>query len=254
MAPSSQATPAEFGAGLKHAREASGVALETIASRTKISLRALSALEAGEFGKLPDRTFARMFLRQYLGVVGVPPNDWVVALEGAWRRFEDASQPGFAVPAMPVRRRHVGPWVIGMLLVAAGVVGVLLVSEGPSPRPPSVEAPLPTAVAMAAAPAPAPVPPPSPTPVGPAPDVLVVRTAASPCWVEVRVAGEQPTSRLLAASSTWEVPAGGKEVDLVLGDAGAATVEYLGEVRRPGTPGAVARVHLDGGPSPAPRK
>jgi hypothetical protein len=69
--------------------------------------------------------------------------------------------------------------------------------------------------------------------------------------VEIRIAGEKPMSRLLEAGETWEVGAGGKEVELVLGDAGVATVAYMGEVRSPaGAPGAVARFHMGGAPKP----
>jgi len=267
MTPPPGTTPAEFGAALKRAREESGTALETVVSRTKIPLRTLTALEAGEFGKLPDRVFGRMFLRQYLETLGSSADAWLPAFEAAWQTFTEASHPGIAVPALPIRRRHFGAWVIGSALVAAGLAAVLLTTErGQESAPPSVppvatsptQAPAPSATAgpppaVAAAPAEVQLPVPGGTPAGAAAGVLVVRTDARPCWVEVRVAGERATSRLLARGSTWEVPAGGRDVDLVVGDAGAVTIEYLGGVRRPiGAAGAVARVHLDGNPAVAP--
>ena len=254
MAPNTRSTPQDFGEALKGTRTAAGVALETIADKTKISLRALSALEAGEFARLPNRVFARMFLRQYLELVGVAPEEWLLAFEAAWQRHDDSRQPTPFRPPVPIRRRRVGPWVVGLALVTAGVVGVVLVEERPHElRPPAVP-PTPEPVAVAAAPTPE-SPRPVDTPVPPSPGVLVVRTGQAPCWVEVRVTGEKPSSRLLQASTTWEVAAGGKEIDLVLGDAGAASVEYMGEVRNPvGPRGAVAKIHLVGNAAPRPAR
>jgi cytoskeleton protein RodZ len=261
MVPSSRATPGEFGEALKGARAASGIALEGIAERTKISLRMLAALEAGSFGKLPDRVFARMFLRQYLDIVGLPATEWLKRFEAAWQMYDDASKPNVVLPAPPIRRTRLGPWAVGLMLVAFGVAGVVLVANRSAPRTAVAPAPLPAPPAPVAEPmAPAAAPPlaaPAPTPAElPAPPpqgVLIVRAETAPCWVEVHVAGEKTASRLLPARSTWQVDAAGKDVDLLLGDAGAASVEYLGKVRRPaGASGAVARIHLEGSQPAAP--
>ena len=251
----------EFGEALKGARTASGIALEAIAERTKISLRMLAALEAGSFGKLPDRVFGRMFLRQYLDIVGLPAAEWLKRFEAAWQMYDDASQPSIVLPALPIRRMRPGPWAVGLVLVASGVAGVLLVADKSGPRTAAGPAPVPATPAQVAeprAPAPAPLlaaPAPTPTelPAPPPQGVLIVRAETAPCWVEVHIAGEKTASRLLPARSTWQVDAAGKDVDLLLGDAGAASVEYLGKVRRPaGASGAVARIHLEGNQAAAP--
>jgi cytoskeleton protein RodZ len=251
MAPNPRATPGEFGEALKGLRAASGTALESIAERTKISVRVLAALETGDFGKLPDRVFARMFLRQYLDIVGARFAEWLPAFEAAWQAYENESHPSIALPSLPLRKARFSPWVIGLLLVAAGVVAVVLVAERPRRRATGADTVAPSEVAtgtVGGVPTRVPTAVVPSVPPSPPPGVLVVRTDASPCWVEVRVVGEQPSSRLLPARTTWTVDAGGKDVDLVLGDAGAATVEYLGEVRRPAGPsGTVARLHLGGG-------
>jgi len=111
----------------------------------------------------------------------------------------------------------------------------------PTPAPP-VAVPGPEAAMAAEAPARA--------------DLLVVRTSAAPCWAEVILAGGRTQSRLLEAGSKWEVPTGAQEFTLVLGNAGAASIEYQGQTRDPaGKNGEVARLHFAAQPGPeaAPR-
>lgn len=251
MGPSAKNTPQEFGEALRTARSAAGIALESIAERTKIPLRTLSALEAGNFARLPNRVFARMFVRQYLELLGRSPDEWLPAFEAAWQRHDESRNFVPAQPPVPIRKRRVGPWVVGLGLVAVGVAIVLLMEEKPHGGPPAVLTATPPVVAAVPPSDPTPAPTPPPATPEPKPGVLTIRTGEAPCWVEVRIAGEKPMTRLLEAGATWEVGAGGKEVELVLGDAGVATVAYMGEVRSPaGAPGAVARFHMGTAPKP----
>ena len=255
MSPSVGSTPREFGEALASARAAAGVSLESIADRTKISIHALRALESGDFAKLPNLVFARMFLRQYLEHVGATQVEWLPAFEASWQKLQESSQSFAFRPPAPVKRRRAGPWVLGLVIVAAGVASILVVEKAQRRTQSSPASPVQVPAAAPPTATPAPVETPSLTPPAPAPGVLVVRTGDFPCWVEVRIAGEKAMSRLLEPRTVWDVAAGGKEVDLVFGNAGAASVEYMGDVRSPaGTPGAVARIHLSGGqPSRAPR-
>jgi cytoskeleton protein RodZ len=251
MGPSAKNTPQEFGEALRTARSAAGIALESIAERTKIPLRTLSALEAGNFARLPNRVFARMFVRQCLELLGRSPDEWLPAFEAAWQRHDESRNFVPAQPPVPIRKRRVGPWVVGLGLVAVGVAIVLLMEEKPHGGPPAVLTATPPVVAAVPPSDPTPAPTPPPATPEPKPGVLTIRTGEAPCWVEVRIAGEKPMTRLLEAGATWEVGAGGKEVELVLGDAGVATVAYMGEVRSPaGAPGAVARFHMGTAPKP----
>lgn len=257
-----KATPREFGQALKHARESAGLTLEAIAARTKIGGRMLAAIEDGEFGRLPSQVFARMFVRQYLELIGAAPVEWLPGFDAAWRSFAESSRSFPVGPSLPMKKRRLGPWMVGLALVAAGVAGVLLVErrQGQAPREMTEAPALAVAQRGSAAPsAPTPVPPLQPTPpaqpapAAPPPTTLVVRALQAPCWVEVRIAGERASSRLLAAGAAWEVSGGGRGIDLVLGDAGAVSVAYMGDVRSPaGRPGEVARLHFAGsGPPPA---
>jgi cytoskeletal protein RodZ len=244
-------TARDFGEALKAAREEAGATVEAISDRTKISTRMLAALERGDFGKLPNLVFAKMFLRQYLDFIGAAPDRWFQAFDVAWRKSAESSQSFVVRPAAPIRKRRTGPWIVGVFLVAAAVVGVLVVENRQRDQRP---APLASVLTLSPQ---APVPAPPTVPAVAAahqaasrPEVLLIRTGKASCWVEIRVAGEGPTSRLLTAGSVWEVSAGGKDVDLVLGDAGAVSLEYLGQTQSPaGRPGEVAHIHLMGASS-----
>src|SRR6202142_600651 len=56
---------------LRQARLRSGIDLDNLADKTKISPPYLKAIEAGEFGQLPSGIFARMFIKQYADAVGL---------------------------------------------------------------------------------------------------------------------------------------------------------------------------------------
>ncbi len=56
---------------LAEIRSRSGRTLEQIADTTKISIRFLRAIEAGDFGQLPGGIFTRSYLRQYAEQVGI---------------------------------------------------------------------------------------------------------------------------------------------------------------------------------------
>src|SRR5215470_11531217 len=51
--------------GLATIRQNRGISLEQISSSTKISVRALEAIERGEFSKLPGGIYNTSYIRQY---------------------------------------------------------------------------------------------------------------------------------------------------------------------------------------------
>ena len=82
----------DFGARLREARERKGVSLRDIAERTKISVRALEALEQDDIARLPGGIFSRGFVRSYAAQVGLDPE---AAVEDFVRGFpEDAVTAG----------------------------------------------------------------------------------------------------------------------------------------------------------------
>jgi len=63
-------TPQTVGERLRAHREAQGLSLAEVASRTRVPLRHLEAIEASEFGGLPSSTYAVGFVRSYARAVG----------------------------------------------------------------------------------------------------------------------------------------------------------------------------------------
>ena len=68
---------ATFGDELRRAREARGLAVETICATTKVPVRHIRALEAGDLNELPGGVFRRGFVRSYLGAVGLEESVWM---------------------------------------------------------------------------------------------------------------------------------------------------------------------------------
>src|SRR6478752_5770266 len=68
----------DFGSKLREARERKGVSLREIANATKISVRALEALERNDISHLPGGIFSRSFVRAYAAEAGLDPDETLV--------------------------------------------------------------------------------------------------------------------------------------------------------------------------------
>ncbi|MEE9162488.1 MAG: helix-turn-helix domain-containing protein [Candidatus Neomarinimicrobiota bacterium] len=88
---------------LKQLRIAQGITLEDIAAKTRVNIRFLEALEAGEFDILP-MTYIRLFLRSYCRGIGADEEETLQHLEELVGEPEDqrtTPYDGADVPAMP---------------------------------------------------------------------------------------------------------------------------------------------------------
>ena len=63
------------GERLKAAREAQGLSLEEVASRTRIPTRHLESIEASEWTRLPAPTYSIGFAKSYASAVGLDRTD-----------------------------------------------------------------------------------------------------------------------------------------------------------------------------------
>ncbi len=72
--------------GLSTIRRNRGITLEQIASATKISVRLLTAIEQGDFRKLPGGIYDTSYIRQYANAIDYDEN----AILAAYRRDRGA--------------------------------------------------------------------------------------------------------------------------------------------------------------------
>ena len=66
-----------FGPRLRRERERQGISLETIVTRTNVSLELWQGFESGDLSRWPARLYARSFVRDYAKAVGLDPNEVV---------------------------------------------------------------------------------------------------------------------------------------------------------------------------------
>ena len=114
----------DFGERLRRARDSRGVSLRQVANITRITVRALEAVERNDLLRLPGGIFTRSFVRAYAAEVGLDP-------EGTLREFlAQCPEEGTAIPTSEpstidgigreswVERVPVRQIAVGLLLLA----------------------------------------------------------------------------------------------------------------------------------------
>jgi cytoskeleton protein RodZ len=61
--------------GVKNWRQKRGISLETIAASTKLSVRQLEAIEAGDFSRLPGGIYTTNYIKQYARAIDFDETD-----------------------------------------------------------------------------------------------------------------------------------------------------------------------------------
>lgn len=120
-----------FGGELRMERERRQITLETICAITKVSVRHLEALEAGNYTDLPGGVFRKGIVRSYLSVVGLEETGWLERFDATLRASgADADGAGWTEFAENVRRNRSGRagsrldsrWLSVAVMIAALVV------------------------------------------------------------------------------------------------------------------------------------
>jgi cytoskeletal protein RodZ len=116
--------PLGVGERLHAAREARKLSLEQVAAETRIPQRHLAAMEAGDFAKLPARTYAVGFARTYAKTLGLDPDAIAAGVRAELdTQSEDGYRPQSFEPGDPARvpSRALG-WVaaLAVLLLLVG--------------------------------------------------------------------------------------------------------------------------------------
>ena len=117
------------GARLRAAREASGLSLDQVAQQLKLAPRQVKALEDEDFGKLPGRTFARGFVRNYARLLNLEADDLLALMPDAAHApalgspaLHSTSTTMGELPTATVTRPNFMRWLIPLVLVAS-IVG-----------------------------------------------------------------------------------------------------------------------------------
>ncbi|MGB5098395.1 MAG: helix-turn-helix domain-containing protein [Porticoccaceae bacterium] len=107
---------------LRMARTERGMTLEEIAEGSCISLRTLAALEADDYGKLPEAVYVRGYVRRYARLLGIAAQPLIDDFDAQYgtHRDETTSFPG---RQGRVSGRLPRAWLLGG--VAAGLVLIL---------------------------------------------------------------------------------------------------------------------------------
>lgn len=216
------------GATLRAAREAQGLSLQDVASRTRITPRHVGAVEAGDYAALPGRPYAIGFARSYARAVGL--DEAVIAERVRQELATSAPRPEPRViqqfevgdPAKTPSRLVV--WLALALAVAIVAMGAVVWSGAywPAGELPALAAP----TSSETAPAPPPAAQPRAAPAGP-----VVFTALDDAiWVKFyTAAGQQLLQKQLAKGESWTLPADAAEPRLWTGRPDALAITIGGQ-------------------------
>ncbi|MGI9377519.1 MAG: helix-turn-helix domain-containing protein [Tsuneonella suprasediminis] len=214
------ATPNEelplHGAGdrLRLAREAAGMTIEQVAAETRIPLRHLEVIEAGDFGALPARTYAIGFSRTYARMLGLDEKeilDDVRAQLGA-TDYSERQRVATFEPGDPTRVPSRGLTALSVLAVLLLLVGGFMFYTrvvAPGAGPASLLGPDDAPAASASATA-APRPAAKPAAV-PASGPVVFTSDQDGMWIKFYDAdGKQLMQKQMAKGESYTVPADAK--------------------------------------------
>ena len=197
---------------LRLAREAAGLSLADVATRTRITQRHLQAIEKSEFADLPGRTYVTGFARAYARAVDLPEADIGAAIRRELEEDQYGARPIYEAyeptdPArLPTARLTWTLVIVALLLVSAyGVWRFLSVEPDETliaaqnraadeSEAPAADAPAATATAKNGA-------------AAPAADAPVVLTGLSEVWIGFDDdTGKTENWRTLDAGEVYQVP------------------------------------------------
>jgi cytoskeleton protein RodZ len=195
-----------IGEQLRRAREAKGMSLDDIASRTRIPIRHLQNIEREDWDALPAATYAVGFTRNYANAVGLDGATLARELrERIGGPSHRAAAPEYYAQADPAR---VPPksLVFAAIFVAVLIGAYLLwrsTLDGGTSAVPALDIP------VQQAPAAAPALPAAPSPQAAAGQPVTL-VATGEAWLRITEGPDGPTiySRTMAAGDRYQLPAG----------------------------------------------
>lgn len=165
------------GITLRLAREKSGQTLNEMASRTKIPVSVLEAIEHDDTAKLGQPVYARGYLRKYAAALNVPESRVLGAFDSWQAARQNPADAGReeSEPVEQERASHPMLWILLIVILAAVAGALVLYFKGGSlsaiTRRPAITRP----ARVQRPPVQTPAPAPAPT-AAPAPEALEPRT------------------------------------------------------------------------------
>lgn len=196
------------GAMLAGARKKAKLTLADISAQTRIPQRHLASIEAGDYAKLPSRTYAIGFSRSYARVLGLDEREVTeqVRLDLNAGAPEGPARPDRFEPGDPARvpsRRLAWLSALAVVLLVIGGFTFYRTYLSPGLGPPPLIVPTPTAAPRPAAPA-----PPTATADGPATGPVVFTSLAEGTWVKFYdAAGTRLFEGQMAKGQSFTIPA-----------------------------------------------
>lgn len=126
-----------FGEYLRREREVRSIALQDVSRTTKIPVRSLERLEAGEYEALPGEVFVRGFIKSYARCVGLDDENALLLYDSERERKRveaEESQPQMmpaneteeSDPLQMRRRVGIAVFVVIVLIIATITLSLLL--------------------------------------------------------------------------------------------------------------------------------
>ena len=242
--------PTDVGSRLRAARETKQISLREIATKTKISIDALEALEENDVARLPGGIFTRAFVRSYAAEVGLDPEQTMgefmaqvpteAVSEGT--EYDNRSYEHDVFQSQQRMAGTVLKLVVGVVVTLAVVLLYFGLRDGPT-RTDAPEAP----TEAVGAPQVEPRVPAAPMVAEVVPQGLtIVLHPRDDCWVSLTLDGdpEPVIERTLRGGERLSYEAD-DEIDLIVGDPGAFAFTINQRDGRPlGESGDAVTLHI----------
>ncbi len=219
-----QATEERAGTIMRRARDAKGLSLAEVATRTRVPLRHLQAIEDGDYGALPGLTYCAGFARAYARAVGLDEVSLVAKVRGEVDATGEFTSPYEvdepADPArIPPRALAWAAAIVAILIIGGYALWRMQTNAVPEQDFATQETPAPVTVAERR-PAPQTAVPTS----GP-----VVLTAVDDVWLRIYDAdGKDLLERTMKRGESFTVPADANGPMILTGRADALAVTVGG--------------------------
>jgi len=196
--------PRSVGERLLAARVKAGLDLNDIATRTRVPMRHLVAIERGDYASLPSSTYALGFARAYARAIGIDATDLTRDMRAELGRAPPDN--GDAAPYEPVDPARLPSRLLAWTTAAIFLIVIIGYASWRSGW--FDEAAVPTDVLtqpVAEAPAdPSPVAPPA---AAPSATAQVLLTATAPVWVRIYDRADKVLfEKEMATGESWPVP------------------------------------------------